>query len=331
MVTTRSDTQKARRVTRSMAATKSSSSRVTTRKTSAAPNKTAQTPKTAALKKVVLKNVAIRSAPALEGRTTNDTNRELLTEMINNDATIRPVTRSMSKKVNQTAAIKPSTTSTVKKPSVKASTRPNAGDSPAARPVTRSMRNEDEDSTINVPPEPDPRAPENLTAPSRRVASRMAEDITLTPPPSTINAPIIALGARNDPGNPSTTVTPRARIVRPGFSVSTTTNQERFWAGRNRAALRRALEGDREWADLTHGQRREMIRLFAWVESEPGRTLHDYFDLPVRHAALTTRPNVEHSVGSSSRCGLSRITDKLADHSKSAHLVRRLEDGQRRG
>lgn len=188
-----------------------------------------------------------------------------------------------------------------------------------------------EGSTIDVVPEPDVQANENLAAASRHDTRSMAEENTVAPPSSTINAPVIAVGARDRSGNPNTTITPGARIVRPGLTVNITVNQERSWAGRNRASLRRALEGHQEWADFTHGQRREMVRLFAWIESAPGRTHHDYFDLPVRHAALTTRPNVEHSVGSSSRCGLSRITDKLADHSKSARLVRRLEDAQRRG
>lgn len=288
-----------------MAATKTGTLGVTTRKGPTAPSKTAQNLKTAAPKRAVTK-----SASALKDRATNDTNRELSTEMINNDATIKPVTRSRSKTVNQTAAVKPSTTSSIKKSSVKATkdnqaatevgsnatTRPTTNAPPAARPVTRSMRNNDESSIINVPPEPNAQARENLTAPFRRVTRRMAKEDTLVSSPSITIAPVVDVGARDRPVNPSTTSTPRARVVRPGITVNITANQERSWAGRNRASLRRAIEGDQEWPELTHGQRREMIRLFAWVESEPGRTHHDYFNLPVRHEALTTRSNVEHSV-----------------------------------
>lgn len=155
----------------------------------------------------------------------------------------------------------------------------------------------------------------------------MARENTLVPSPSTTNAPVVDVGARDGLATPRTTVTSRAPPVRPGPTVSITANQERHWAVRNRASLRRALEGDQEWLDLAHGQRREMVRLFAWVSAEPGRTHHDYFNLPVHHEALTLRPNVELSVSFSSRKGVNNTIDRMLGHPQSARLVRRLEDG----
>ncbi|KAG9606299.1 hypothetical protein KCU77_g179, partial [Aureobasidium melanogenum] len=304
VVTTRNGALKDRRVTRSMAAHKPTSSGVVKRKAAAAPKaarKTAQK-----LKKTVLKKQNVANAePTFEDRATIDTNREMNTTTINDDTKIRAVTRSMTKNGDQTVTVKPSTSTKGKgaflKNRSKAATSHEGSAPPAARPTTRSMTNNVENTVIIVPPEPPTQAERNLTAPSRRISRQMANQDAPTTSSATSSAPVDDVQARSRPATTRTTdpprarranartmTTPRVRIVRPPVTAPITAGQERYRIIRTRASLRRALEGDQEWPDLTHGQRREMIRLFVWMRSESGRTHHDYFNLPIRHEALTT-------------------------------------------
>ncbi|KAG9799308.1 hypothetical protein KCU75_g22, partial [Aureobasidium melanogenum] len=169
VVTTRNGALKDRRVTRSMAAHKPTSSGVVKRKAAAAPKaarKTAQK-----LKKTVLKKQNVANAePTFEDRATIDTNREMNTTTINDDTKIRAVTRSMTKNGDQTVTVKPSTSTKGKgaflKNRSKAATSHEGSAPPAARPTTRSMTNNVENTVIIVPPEPPTQAERNLTAPS---------------------------------------------------------------------------------------------------------------------------------------------------------------------
>ncbi|KAG9516541.1 hypothetical protein KCV07_g6790, partial [Aureobasidium melanogenum] len=319
MVTTRNGALKDRRVTRSMAAPKPTSSGVVKRKAAAAPRaarKTAQKPK----KTVPKKQNVTNPEPTLEDRATTDANHEINTTTTNQDTEIRAVNRSMTKNGDQTVTAMPSTS---KKTSInatkgkgastknrsKAATSHEGSAPPAARPTTRSMSNNVESTTTTAPPEPPTQAERDLPAPSRRITTQMANQDALTPSSITSSAPVDEVQARPRPtvvrttdpprarrANARTMITPRVRIVRHPVTAPITAGQERYRIARTRASLRRALEGDQEWPDLVHGQRREMIRLFAWMRSEPGRTHHDYFNLPIHHEALTTRPMVNTSI-----------------------------------
>ncbi|KAG9711233.1 hypothetical protein KCU77_g119, partial [Aureobasidium melanogenum] len=319
MATTRSGVLEDRRVTRSMATPKPTLSGVVKRMVTAAPKaarKTAQKPKKTVLRKQNVTN----PEPTSEDRATIGTDREMNTTTINNDTEIRAVTRSMTKKGDQTITVKSSVS---KKTSVNATrgkgastknrgkaTTSHEGSAPhAARPTTRSMTNNGESNVTIAPPEPPTQAERTLTASSHRITRQMANQNAPTTSSITNSAPVDEVQTRPRPAvtrtteppraccaNARTMITPRVRIVRSPVTAPITAGQERYRIIRTRASLRRALEGDQEWPDLTHGQRREMIRLFVWMRSEPGRTHDDYFNLPIRHEALTTWPTVDMSV-----------------------------------
>ncbi|KAH0365951.1 hypothetical protein KCU65_g5673, partial [Aureobasidium melanogenum] len=169
---------------------------------------------------------------------------------------------------------------------------------PAARPTTRSMTINNEDSATAALSGPPTQTEGDLNTVPGRVTRQTASQNALPTWTTTNVAPVDDAQAHPMTSATRTTdsprirrvnarimITPRGRFVRPEHLIA-----------RTRASLRRALEGDQEWPDLSHGQRRELVRLFAWMRSEPGRTHNDYFDLPIRHEDLTTRPMVDMSI-----------------------------------
>ncbi|KAG9666031.1 hypothetical protein KCU99_g9847, partial [Aureobasidium melanogenum] len=280
MVTTRNGALKDRRVTRSMAAPEPTSSGVVKRKAAATPRaarKTAQKPK----KTVPKKQNVTNPEPTLEDRATTDANHEVNATTTNKDTEIRAVTRSMTKNGDQTVAAMPSTS---KKTSIdatkgkgastknrsKAATSHEGSAPPAARLTTRSMSNNVESTTTTAPPEP----------PTQAITRQMANQDALTPSSVTSSAPVDDVQARPRPtvvritdpprarrANARTMITPRVRIVRHPVTAPITAGQERYRIARTRASLR-----------------------------QPGRTHHDYFNLPIHHEALTTRPVVNTSI-----------------------------------
>ncbi|KAK5999394.1 hypothetical protein QM012_005519 [Aureobasidium pullulans] len=290
MATTRNDTLKARRVTRSStAAAKSGSSGITKRKAPTTPKKTTQKSKKAVLKR----QKTIEPESAFKERTTTHANRDMETGEVNNEAAVRPVTRSMSKKtsVHTTKGRK-----APKKSSTKVITRSNGSTLPAARLTTHGTSNNDESSTSNALPEPPVQARENLFALSRRVTRHMARENTLMPPPSTTNAAVDDTQARNTPADANTTDPPRVRPVRYGVVVHLEATERQDWAAESRAILRGALESDQLWPDLDHAQRREVIKSFEWIRAAPNRGLQDYFNLPLYDEDLIGRPSGDMSI-----------------------------------
>ncbi|KAG9700534.1 hypothetical protein KCU76_g702, partial [Aureobasidium melanogenum] len=284
MVATRNGALKDRRVTRSMAASSAGSSGIVKQKATAAPKEARS--KTASRKNKIVAPIKRAEAEETIPEQTSDEN-----------STARPTTRSMAKETNLT-----------KPTSSKPSTRLIAIAASAARPTTRSMMINNRDTARTAASEPPTQAETNLTTAPRRINRQRAAQTTLPSWTTTNVAPIDDVQACPDPSvaiatdpprtrrvNARVMITPRGRLVRPGPTAQLTEGQWRYMIARTRASLRRALEGDQEWLDLSHGQRREMIRMFAWVESEPGRTHLDYFNLPIRHEALTTRPMVDMS------------------------------------
>ncbi|KAH0339548.1 hypothetical protein KCU81_g7176, partial [Aureobasidium melanogenum] len=284
MVTTRNGALKHRRVTRSMATSKAGSSGIVKQKATSAP-------KEARSNTASKKNKTFAPTKRAEAE-------ETIPEQISDENfTARPNTRSMAKETNLT-----------KPTSSKPSSRLITIAASAARPTTRSMTINNRDTARTAASEPPTQAETNLTTAPRHINRQRATQTTLPTWTTTNVAPVDDVQARPDPSvattpdpprtrcvNARIMITPRGRFVRSEPTAQLTEGQWRYMIARTRASLRRALEGDQEWPDLSHGQRREMIRMFAWVESEPGRTHHDYFDLPVRHEALTTRPMVDMS------------------------------------